>query len=297
MADGSATPGSSFARVYEGALACDAGALDAPLAACWERGRGAWPDVDLDPAALAAWLGARAPAEEEPLAWLPGVDAASAYLACACAERLPRALRAFEAAYLGKLDLYLHRLHPTPELVMETRQELLRKLFVGTEAKPPKIRQYRGKGALEGWVRVAALRVALNLRKAERTETEAHDTEEVARAIAPGPDPELAFMKETYRAELVAAFREAFASLPGKDRNLLRFAFVERLTPARVGAIYGVHRTTAMRWIEAAQEEVLSRTRARLSARLRLTPSECDDIFALVQSRIEVTLGSLLQTA
>jgi RNA polymerase sigma-70 factor (ECF subfamily) len=297
MADGTATLGSSFSTGYGGALSCDTGALEAQLAACCERGRAAWPDVELDPAALAAWLGARAPADGSPLAWLPGVDAASAFLACACAESLPRALHAFEATYLGKVDVYLRRLRPTPELVAETRQELLWKLFVGTAEKPPKIRQYQGKGSLEGWVRVTALRVALNLREARGADRAVHDSEEVARAIAPGPDPELAFMKASYQADFVAAFREAMASLPSKDRNLLRFAFVDRLTPARVGAIYGVHRTTAMRWIEAAQEEVVSRTRARLSARLHLTPSECDGIFALVQSRIQITLGSLLKTA
>jgi RNA polymerase sigma-70 factor, ECF subfamily len=298
MNDGTVTPASSFASAYRGSLPAAAEALDAALSTLWERGRAAWPGVELDAAVLAAYLGERAPPDVAPPAWLGQLDAADVFLACACAEGLPRAVHAFDAAFLGKLPAYLRKLRPTPELVAETKQELLEKLFVGSPERPPKIRLYRGTGALEGWVRVTALRVALNLLEAGRAgEAALDEVDAMARAVAPGCDPELEFMKASYRGEFVAAFREAMSSLPPRDRNLLRFTFVERLTPAGVGAIYGVHRTTAMRWIDAAQEDVVTRTRSRLMARLRLSPSECDGIFALVRSRIQVTLGSLLKAS
>lgn len=262
-----------------------------------DQGRAAWPGVILDDALLAGRLGALAPADVSLASWLGGLQAADLYLACACAERVPDALRAFDAAFLGKLDLYLRALHPTSERVAETKQLLLEKLFVGTGGRPPTILQYGGRGALEGWVRVSAVRTALHLVEKERAgPVGGDDADAIARAFVPDRDPELELIRASYQADFSAAFREAVLALSRRDRSLLRFTFVERLTPDRIAVMYGVHRTTTMRWISAAQEEVLAGTRARMMNRLRLSPSDCDAIFALVRSRVDVTLGSLLGT-
>jgi RNA polymerase sigma-70 factor (ECF subfamily) len=231
-----------------------------------------------------------------PLAWLGERDAGDLFLACACVEGVPQALRAFDAAFLQEVDVYLRTLHPPPWIVAETRQLLREKLFVGLPGKPPKIRQYRGRGALRGWVRVTAVRAALNLQEADRAAPGPDEAEALARVVAPDADPELALLRERYKDDFLAALREAMAGLSRRDRGLLRFVFVERLTPARIGEMYGVHRTTAMRWIEAAQGEILAQTRARMMERLRLSPSECDHLFVLVKSRMDITLSALLET-
>ena len=106
---------------------------------------------------------------------------------------------------------------------------------------------------------------------------------------------EIELLEARYRGEFTAAFREAMGGLSQRQRALLRFTFVERLTPARLGVVYGVHRTTAMRWVEAAQEEILSRTRTAMMDRLHLSASECDGLIALLKSRIDITLASLLE--
>ena len=77
---------------------------------------------------------------------------------------------------------------------------------------------------------------------------------------------------------------------------MLRFTYIEQITPARIGAVYGVHRTTALRWIESAHEAVLARTRTGLMARLDVSPSECDSLIALLKSQLDVTLGALVRT-
>jgi len=291
----------AFYGTYRGP-APDPGAddpLDAALAEFAARGREAWPDVPLSPARLASYLGERAPADSAPLGWLAGQRPADLFLACAACEGLREGLEAFEREFISRIDAYLRSLHPTPEIVADTKQELRTKLFVGGGGGgPPRIRQYTGQGALGGWVRVAAIRTALNLLDAAKAGTPTPDeAEEVARAIVPARDPELELVRETYREAFVVAFREAIAALSRRDRALLRFTFVERLTPARIGAMYGVHRTTAMRWIEAAQAQVLAETRARMMDRFELSPSECDGVLHLVRSRIDMTIGSLLQSA
>jgi len=292
---------SRFHERYHHAGAPAGGGEDAPLEAALRevaaRGAAAWPTVALPADVLAGYLGERAPADVPPADWLTGARAADLFLACACAEGLPAALRAFEAAFGGQIGAYLHALRPSAQIVADTAQDLREKLFVGAFGGPPRIRQYTGQGPLGGWVRVTAVRIALDLIEAQKVgERHRGEVEEIADAVVPQHDPDIGLLEARYRGEFMAAFREAMADLSPRERSLLRFTFVERLTPARLGVMYGVHRTTAMRWVEAAQEEVLSRTRAKLMERLQLSPSECDSLMGLLKSRIDLTLTSLFGT-
>jgi RNA polymerase sigma-70 factor (ECF subfamily) len=296
---------SSFIGTYRGAdpPAHVRERLEAALHDIGERGQSAWPDVALDVAVLAAYLGERAPPEAELAPWLDEIRARDIFLACACALGTPRAIRAFDTAFLERLSFHLRSLRPTPELVAETKQELLVSLFVGAPGSAPKIRQYGGRGTLDRWVCVTAVRTALDLLRRQKKhhrydEGGRHelDEHEVADAVATGRDPDLQLLRMSHEDDFVAALREAMSSLAPRERALLRFMFVDGLTPARIGVVYGIHRTTAMRWVDAAQEAVLAGTRSRLMERLRLSPSECDGIVALLRSQVHVTLGSLLMT-
>jgi RNA polymerase sigma-70 factor (ECF subfamily) len=289
-----------FRETYRNVGTTRSAAEDAPLEEALrgfaERGAAAWPTVALPTEVLAGYLGERAPADAPPVDWLAGARAGDLFLACACAEGLPSALRAFDAAFVGQIGTYLHALRPTPQVVADTTQELLEKLFVGVGGAPPRIRQYDGQGALGAWVRIAAVRTAVDLIRAQNAgPRRGDDVDEIAGAVVGRSDPEIELLEARYRGEFMAAFRQAMAALSQRQRTLLRLTIVERLTPARIGVMYGVHRTTAMRWVEAAQEDVLSRTRATMRARLDLSPSECDSLIALLKSRIDITLTSLLE--
>jgi RNA polymerase sigma-70 factor, ECF subfamily len=269
--------------------------LDAVLQDSWERGHAAWPELTLDAAAFAAYLGERAPDDTAPAAWLGNRCAGDLFLACACVAGSPQAVHTFNTAILDKLEVYLHALRPTPETIAETRQVLLEKLFVGTAGEPPRIRQYRGQGSLEGWVRIAAVRAALKLLAKERAQRpRADEADEIAHGVLADGDPELELLRATYKQDFLDAFRAAIADLSRRHRGLLRLTFIEQLTPAQIGAMYGCHRTTALRWIEAARDQVFAQTRARMMDRLRLSPSECERIILLIRSRIDVTLDALL---
>lgn len=271
--------------------------LEVALTSLWESGRDAWPEIPpLSPESLAAWVGARAPIDRSAAVAARSIDPRDAYLACGCSLGIPEAIRAFDAKLLSNVSLYVRRLRLSDELVDETRRALLDKLFVGTNGQKPKIVQYRGPGSLEGWVRVAAIRTASNLLAASRPKHAAiDDAAAVAAAIAPACDPELELVKAGYRSAFIEAFREAMGTLEPRERALLRFVYVEQMTPARIGVIYGAHRTTATRWLEAAHAKVLARTEALLVKRLGIARSECARLFQLVKSRLDVTLTSLLR--
>ncbi|MEM9461696.1 MAG: transcriptional regulator, partial [Myxococcota bacterium] len=64
----------------------------------------------------------------------------------------------------------------------------------------------------------------------------------------------------------------------------------------RIGAIYGVHRATAARWIARARAQLLEGTRAEFAARTSVSAEHCDSLFALMRSQLDVSLPGLLLT-
>jgi RNA polymerase sigma-70 factor (ECF subfamily) len=268
-------------------------ALEAALLGAVGRGQGAHSGLPADWEAFAAFLAERVPAEVDPVQALDKLHIEDLYLAWACARGDPVALATFERS-LTAVPKWLSSLRPESELTDEVKQALREKLFLGGGG-PPKILQYSGEGALEKWLKMATLRTALDLIDARRA---GRLPDEIAVAVGAAQyEPELDFIKERYRDDFSAAFREAFAQLPERTRALLRFQHLERLSPERIGAIYSVHRTTAARWLAEAHQQVLDGTRSRLMSRLKLSERECESLLDLLNSRLAVTLHSLFDSA
>src|SRR5204862_1158487 len=83
-------------------------------------------------------------------------------LARACADGSPDALAIFDQKILSAVPLFVARFHGGPAFTDEVKQILREKLFVCRDGAP-KIREYEGRGALRSWIRVAAVRVAVDL--------------------------------------------------------------------------------------------------------------------------------------
>lgn len=256
------------------------------LATIAARARAAWPDFDVPADELVAWLRARAGDDAGALAALHAGDL---YLACACARGEARALAAFErllaeaAAHLGA----------DAALADEVRQLLRHRLFVGDDGVPPKIATYGGRGPLAGWLRIAATRAAIDLRR----RAQAADPVRAAPPELPAGDgdPELAFLKTHYRRELADAMRETLASLSDRESNVLWLHYYERLGSEAIAASYRVSARTVQRWLDDARARILAGTHARLAERLRLEPSEVRALVALAQSQLDVSIHRLLK--
>src|SRR5262249_24097690 len=124
-----------------------------------------------------------------------GTRAADLYLAVACAARVPGAVDAFEHTHVRRVGTYLARKRPSAAFVDEVQQVVREKLFVGKDGAPPKIAEYSGQGGLAGWVRVIALRVAIDLSTRDAPVEESGQT---ADQPATG-DPEVDYVKQRYR--------------------------------------------------------------------------------------------------
>ncbi len=254
--------------------------MSAQLEAMLQAARQAWPGIALDHALFVAHVTSHV-SDPDAVARLHGSDL---YLACACVHRLPAALAAFESAHLAGLGAALARIGTSPDFVDEVQQQLRERLLVGS---PPRIAEYAGAGPLGGWVRVAAVRVALNL---------VRDAQKAARPrgdLVEPRHPETDLLNAPYREQVEAAFCSAFTRLRSEDRELLRLHYVEGVKQGEIGKRLGVDRTTALRRIAAARHALLEETHRQLR---RLVPSLStqgrQSVMLALQSQIDFRLRS-----
>jgi RNA polymerase sigma-70 factor (ECF subfamily) len=253
------------------------------LGAVYAAGRAAWPDLDADRDGFERHFAAIAPTETG-----PDLPAADMDLAWACASGAAGALEAFDRAFTQRVGAYLARMNPSPALLEEVRQTLRERLFVGTAETPPKIGEFAGRGPLEGWVRVIALRIAVNLIRGQGKERASPAAE------AAHVDPELDLIRRKYAPQFKQAFESALGSLSSEHRHLLRMHFVDALTLDELASVFRVHRVTVARRLAAARGAILDEARRLLVQRLTLTPTECESLFGLVRSEIDVSIFRLL---
>ena len=264
--------------------------LELRLASAFDAARERWPTLAVDAGAFEAHASARHPEGVSLDRW----HAEELYLTCALVDGDARALACFDTEYLAVLDRVLARF-ADPMLVDDARQVLRARLLVrGDDGSAPRIAAYNGKGPLAKWIEVAATRTAISLRRTAR-DIPVDDRTIVALQGA-GSDPQLAHLKQTYRAQFTEAWRRALRELDPADRTLLRLHLIDRLPVDRIGVLYGIHQTTAARRVRQVKERLGARVHETLAATLDVAAGELDSIVALIRSELDVTLGELLST-
>jgi RNA polymerase sigma-70 factor, ECF subfamily len=268
------------------ALARDEDALEAVLASLYDTAREGAPSIDLPATTFVRALARRVPPGATSLDGLFELRLSDLYLACACAEGEPRAIAEFERRYLTNIASSADacRAVPPSDLLTALRE----KLFVGTT---PKIAEYSGRGPLSSWLRVVALRTALNLARSSWREVPLDDDALVGARIV-DDNPEIQHLKARYRQAFSDAFRAAFAGLTRRERTMLRCHYVDRMTMQQIGDMHGVHRITVQRWMDRARSTLAAQTRRHLVAKLRLSEGELDSIMRLIGSQLDASLRS-----
>lgn len=246
------------------------------------RGAAAWPALSVADHVMIEAV-ARALGEGTPLAQLFVDDL---YFAQACAAGIPQAVTELEAMLSASIVMNLRGMGLSDGDIAEVLQDVRVKLLVPSEG-PAKIATYSGRAPLRGWLRIVATRAALD--RFRRTPPDAHGDELVEAATAVD-SPELELFRRRYAAEFKQAFEAAVASLESRERNCLRHYFIDGLTTEEIGALYGVHKSTAHRWVEAARDLVTKRTRNNFQELARLHPSELDSVLRLLRSQLDLSL-------
>ncbi len=254
-----------------------------------EDGQAAWPRVVLDAERFVAYLAPRAPTDVAPLVALQRLHRTDLYLCCACCDGDAAAHAAFDRHASPDIDLALRRVSGAEAVADDVRQTLRERFLVAADGKPPRLAQYTGQGSLGGWVRIAAVRQAHRLLRRHGRELPL-ETQRLAVAAGAGDDLELGYLKRTYRAEFRQAFAAALDGLPPRDRNLLRYRYLDDLNIDQIGTIQGVHRATVARWLAATRLRLLDQTRAQLGNRLALDATEVESVMRLIHSQLPASI-------
>ena len=187
---------------------------------------------------------------------------------------------------MSRVHAALRRIGTSPPAIADLQQGLRERLAEMTMPDPRR-KSYGGLGDLAAWLCIAAVREAGRGRT--RAKREEHlDDADAAMIGSPDDDPEMAHLRETHKAEFRKAFQEALESLSSRERNLLRYHFIDGLTIDRLGQLYGVHRATAARWVNQAREALCLKTRDLLADRVSLSREGFYKLLGLIDSEVSV---------
>jgi RNA polymerase sigma-70 factor (ECF subfamily) len=234
---------------------------------------------------------------EVPSSALGSLHIEDVYLACGYGLGIEAARTQVEAEHFARIKRRLERMQLPPTLIADVLQELrcrmVEMLHPGYSG-----RVYSGRGSLGGWLYIAALRIAERLKQRALHELPTHDERvalDVQKRLLPAPDPEMEHLVHSYRAAFEAALQQGLAALSCRERNLLRYHFLERLGIDQLAEIYDVHRATAARWIVRAQQRLADETRARFSAQIPIAADSMPRLLRMIRSKLDLSLSVVLQ--
>jgi RNA polymerase sigma-70 factor (ECF subfamily) len=251
----------------------------------FDAGQVAWPGVSLPKAAFDERLRLLQVDPDNLLA--RGGDL---YLAAACAANVPAAVATFERSFLVPVPRQLGRVVLTAHEEDELRQQLRVKLLVGPT---PKILEYKGSGPLGAWVRVCALRLALDLKMAPEV-VKRGDNQALDALMGANAGGETMLDTEHHRESFREALQESLAMLTTREKTILRLHFLDGMNIDALGTVFHVHRATVARWLVSIRTRVLDHVRQRLSLDLGASSSEAQSLVRLLRSEVQVSIQRIL---
>lgn len=207
----------------------------------------------------------------------------------------PLAIRRFQEKYDALLERIRTRFGALAPTQDELRAEVQSHLFVARPNAPPRIVGYAGWVELGAWLKVVVTRLVLSRVTSARVD-ETCDDPIFEALLVTTETPEKAFLKREAEAAFRAAFRKAVRGLGGRERQLLRFAFVQRLTIDEVAALYDVHRTTAFRWIKRASDELSAALETLVRAEFGLSAQAYAEWQEALRSGLDLSIERYLNS-
>lgn len=270
----------------------DRNALAELLDACLERVHVRWSTLRIDEDLFVDTLANRWPDTLALEAWLGTVHAEELYLASACAAGDGRAHSLFDQLYLMQVATYVRTVNANGPFADEVKQELREKLLLGSAERPPRIAKYEGRGALAGWIRLAAIRTARDLisSKASPKVQGSLDVE----PASPARDPQQEVVKARTTEAFRAALESAVAGLSSEERAILKLHFLEGMRTDDIGRLYGVDGSTIRRRAATIRAAVLKATRKQLTEALALPPREVESLIGAAESGFEASISRWL---
>jgi RNA polymerase sigma-70 factor, ECF subfamily len=257
-------------------------ALSAAAQAAWSGA------LCIEPSVFAAHVAARLPRDASG-ATICRLHGADLYLACGIARGMPEAMALFEDRLMGEVVVALRRFRLQRAVVADLCQIVREKVMIGDPERRPKIAEYSGRGALRGWVRVVATRIALNSLRGRKAEV-GNDDALLDAAASGSASPELCYLRQRHAADLRLAVDRAMQSLTAGERVLLQQHFVDGLGMEQIAKLYRVHRVTILRRMDRVLRTLRLLTARFMEQRLGCTASAADGIIGQVLGHAHLSI-------
>lgn len=274
-----------------GAAWVDAAALEGCLQRLVDAAQQAHPAVVASAERFVPFLARHLSPEVCSIDGLSALHVEDLYLACAYGLGDPAAFDMLEHDYFSAVRAALLRLRIGTTEIEDRLSDLRRRLVEMHDIESPR-RGYSGRGGLKGWLVLCAVREAAARRQSSRRETPIEQAWSEIPGVVSHPDTQVILQR--YKAEFQSAFRDAIMQLSPRERNLLRYCYLDRLTGEQIAHLYGVHRATAARWVTHAQEQLADNVRTLLLARVGLHAESLQQIVVEMQSQLSLSLGGIL---
>lgn len=272
--------------------------LHTQLEEAWQQGKTAWPSLAVPMPLFVQHLAERtrqAASWADLSAELGGLSVTGLYLACACTHGIGDALQRFDQAVIQRIPAFLSSLRVTNAFAEDVQQEVRRKLLVAVDDSPPGIAAYSGRGELANWVRAVAVRTALSIRRNKNEQNERDDGSIAERMAEYSADPVMESMKRRYGPVFKRVMQQIIAGLPAESRTLLRMYYVDGVPTTQLGVLFGLNQSSMSRKLIGIRGEMFQAAKRQLKGELRLSDTAFEEISALVQSQLDLSLSRILK--
>jgi len=255
-----------------------------PLNLAREIGALRWPDVRLSLDRLAEYVRLSGIDEQRLASHAPDV-----FLVAACLSGDERAIAHLDREYLARAIPAVARVDRSPSFIDEVIQQLRVRLLTGEK---PRLAGYQAAGKLLDWIRVAAVRIALNAKRADHRMLLTDDVP--MSNLLREADHELDALRPHYVHEVQAALEASFRELAVRERNLLRLHFLDGLSLDTLATMHGVHRATIARWLVSIRRSLVERARTMLGGPRGLSSGSVRSLYRWLARDVHLSVSRLL---
>jgi RNA polymerase sigma-70 factor, ECF subfamily len=272
--------------------------LHTQLEEAWQQGKTAWPSLSLPVPLFVQHLAERT---RQAASWadlstaLRSLSVSGLYLACACVHSIGDGLQRFDQAVIQRIPAFLSSMRVTNSFAEDVQQEVRRKLLVAVDDSPPGIAAYSGRGELANWVRAAAVRTALSMRRNKNEQNERDDGSIADRMAEYSADPVMESMKRQYGPVFKRVMQQIISGLSAESRTLLRMYYVDGVPTTQLGVLFGLNQSSMSRKLIGIRGDLFQSAKRQLKAELRLSDTAFEEISALVQSQLDLSLSRILK--
>jgi RNA polymerase sigma-70 factor, ECF subfamily len=218
-------------------------------------------------------------------------NAADIVLACACLKGNKAALSELDRTIRDGVPAFVRRIDRDAHFADDVGQRLRERLL---NDRPPRLGQYGGAGSLAHWLRVAAVRLAIDAKRAERSSERALAETFSDHIAAESRDPEIEILRARHGQALLDVISRGLHALPRRERAVLRLYLLANMNIDDLGRMYGVHRATVARWISRAEKAVFAGVRAEFRARWGIGTTDVASLARRIRSQLPFSLDDAL---